>query len=202
MATEPLGCPGRSLHSVDRGDRPPMITPWPFSGRSSQLQGLGQHFRDPERAGVVLHGPAGVGKTRLAEEGLRLAERGGRRVERAVGHPATREIPLGALAHLLPSDLTTAVGVGDDERTGLFHAARAELRRRAGDDRLVFLVDDLDLLDDTSVAVLVPLVVSRTIFLIGTVRLDRNGRAPSPRLTGLQRDGHLVRLDLDPLAPD
>jgi DNA-binding CsgD family transcriptional regulator len=160
---------------------------------------LGRHYRDPARAGVVLNGPAGVGKTRLAEEALRLAERGGRAVSRAVGHPATQEIPLGALAHLLPGDLTADLGVGDDERTGLFHAARAELRRLAGDDRLVLLVDDLDLLDDTSVAVLVPLIMSRTVFLVGTVR---TGRSPSPRLSVLHRDGHLVRMEISPLDPD
>ena len=176
-----------------------MTASWPLTGRSSQLEELGRHYRDPARAGVVLHGPAGVGKTRLAEEALRLAERAGRRVERAVGHPATREIPLGALAHLLPADLTAELGVGDDERTGLFHAARAELRRLAGDDRLVLLVDDLDLLDDTSVAVLVPLVMSRTVFLVGTVR---TGRTPSARLTVLHRDGHLVRMEIGPLDPD
>jgi ATP/maltotriose-dependent transcriptional regulator MalT len=147
----------------------------------------------------VLHGPAGVGKTRLAEEALNRAERSGRTVARAVGHPSTQPIPLGALAHLLPASLVGELGVGEDERTGLFHAARAELRRMAGDGRLVLLVDDLDLLDDTSVAVLVPLIVSRTIFLIGTIR---TGRSPSPRLTGLQRDGHLSRLDLTPLAAD
>ena len=147
----------------------------------------------------MLLGPAGVGKTRLAEEALRLAEQAGRRVERAVGHPATEAIPLGALAHLLPATTVLDLGVGDDERTALFHAARAELRRLAGDDRLVLLVDDLDLLDDTSVAVLVPLIVSRTVFLIGTVR---TADAPSPRLAGLQRDGHLVRLDLEPLSHD
>jgi DNA-binding CsgD family transcriptional regulator len=140
-----------------------------------------------------------VGKTRLAEEALRLAERGGRSVERAVGHPAMQEIPLGALAHLLPADLTSELGVGDDERTGLFHAARAELRRLAGDDRLVLLVDDLDLLDDTSVAVLVPLIMSRTVFLVGTVR---TGRTPSARLNVLHRDGHLVRLEIGPIGPD
>ena len=72
----------------------------------------------------------------------------------------------------------------------MFHAARAELRRLAGDDRLVLLVDDVDLLDDTSVAVLVPLIMSRTVFLVGTVR---TGRTPSPRLSVLHRDGHLVR---------
>jgi DNA-binding CsgD family transcriptional regulator len=91
------------------------------------------------------------------------------------------------------------LGVGDDERTALFHAARAELRRMAGDHKLVLLVDDVDLLDDTSIAVLVPLIVSRSVFFIGTVRTGRN---PSPRLTGLQRDGHLVRLDLEPLERD
>jgi hypothetical protein len=36
----------------------------------------------------------------------------------------------------------------------------------------------------------------------GDVRTDRVRRAPSARLSGLHRDGHLVRLDLDPLARD
>jgi predicted ATPase len=81
----------------------------------------------------------------------------------------------------------------------LFHVGQAELGRLAGDDRLVLLVDDLDLLDDTSVAVLVPLVVSRRVFLIGTVR---TGRTLSPQFGRLQRDGHLIRLDLEPLSHD
>jgi hypothetical protein len=176
-----------------------IIAPWPLTGRTSQLEELGQAYRTGGSGGVMLHGPAGAGKTRLAEEALALAERSGRPVARAVGHPSTAPIPLGALAHLLPASLVGGLGVGEEERTALFHAARAELRRMAGDGRLVLLVDDLDLLDDTSVAVLVPLVVSRTIFLIGTVR---TGRSPSPRLTGLQRDGHLGRLELAPLTAD
>jgi DNA-binding CsgD family transcriptional regulator len=176
-----------------------MITRWPLTGRSSQLEELGRHYRDPARAGVVLHGPSGVGKTRLAEEALRLAERGGRRVERAVGHPTTQTIPLGALAHLLPADITADLGDGDDDRTGLFHAARSELRRLAGDDRLVLLIDDLDLLDDTSAAVLVPLIVNRTVFLVGTMR---TGPSSSSRFAGLERDGHLVRMEIGPLDPD
>lgn len=176
-----------------------MTSTWPLTGRTQQLEELGQIYRDPERGGVVLHGPAGVGKSRLAEEASQLAERGGRPVERAVGHTATRDIPLGALAHLLPADLTTGIGVGDDERTVLFHAARAQLTRLADDDRLVLLVDDLDLLDDTSVAVLVPLIVARTVFLVGTVR---TGRSPSTDLTRLYQDGHLVRMELGPLDPE
>src|SRR6185436_7501218 len=133
---------------------------------------------------------------------LSRAERSGRPTARAVGHESMESIPLGALAHLLPASLISGLAVGDIGRTALYHGARAELRRMAGDGRLVLLVDDLDLLDDTSVAVLVPLIVSRRAFLIGTVRTDRVGRPPSTRLTGLHRDGHLVRLDLDPFAPD
>jgi DNA-binding CsgD family transcriptional regulator len=179
-----------------------MLARWPLTGRSAQLDSIHRQDRAGTAGGVVIYGPAGVGKTRLAEEALSRAERAGSPTARAVGHQSMASIPLGALAHLLPASLVGGLGVGDDERTELFHGARAELRRMAGDHRLVLLVDDLDLLDETSVAVLVPLVVSRTAFLIGTIRTDRDGRAPSPRLTGLQRDGHLVRLDLDPLGPD
>jgi DNA-binding CsgD family transcriptional regulator len=176
-----------------------MVAPWPLTGRSTELEQLSRLYLDGSCGGVVLIGPAGVGKTRLAEEALRLAERAGRRAERAVGHPATQQIPLGALAHLLPADLMRDLGVGDDERTALFHTARAELGRVTDDGRLVLLVDDVDLLDDTSVAVLVPLVVARSVFLVGTVR---TGQTASPRLAGLQRDGHLERIALEPLGPD
>ena len=175
------------------------VAPWPLTGRREQIEAIGQAYRAGSVGGVVLHGPAGVGKTRLAEEALTRAERSGRPTARAVGHPSMASIPLGALAHLLPSTLVGGLGVGEDERTGLFHGAHAELRRLAGGDRLVLLVDDLDLLDNTSAAVLVPLVVSRTAFLIGTVR---TGRSPSQHLTGLERDGHLTRLDITPLGGD
>jgi ATP/maltotriose-dependent transcriptional regulator MalT len=173
-----------------------MDAAWPLTGRSAQLDQLQRLYRAAGTGGVVLHGPAGVGKTRLAEEALSQVERTGNPVGRVVGHPATRAIPLGALAHLLPGNLVHDLGVGDDERTALFHAARAALGRVSGEGRLALLVDDLDLLDDTSMAVLVPLVVSRRLFLLGTIRTG----APSPRLTGLQRDGHLVRLEIAPLG--
>ena len=189
----------RSASATCRIVRGVTLTPWPLTGRSAQLEQLGRQYLDGLSGGVVLSGPAGVGKTRLAEEAVALAARAGRPTARAVGHPSTQAIPLGAMAHLLPRELVHDLGVGDDERTALFHAARAELRRQAGEDRLVLLIDDVDLLDDTSLAVLVPLIVNRTVFLIGTVRI---GGAATMPLATLRRDGHVVRMQVEPLSTD
>ena len=117
-------------------------------------------------------------------------------MRRAVGHPATQPIPLGALAHLLPADLVPAIGVGEEERATLFHAARAGLATRADGQRLVLAVDDVDQLDRTSLALLLPLVAERVVFLVATLRSGRETPAP---LATLLKDRHLERLELGPL---
>ncbi len=193
LADAPEPPPSRPAVPPVGAAAPSTIGRWPFTGRSGELETIGEIFRGGEASGVLVVAPAGVGKTRFVEEALVLAERVGRPIARAVGHPAAQEIPLGALAHLLPPRLIAEVGVDADERTAFFHAARAELAAMAGDDRLVVFVDDADLLDDTSVALLVPLIVARTVFFIGTVR---SGRTPSRRLASLQRDGYVRRIEL------
>ena len=83
---------------------------WPLTARSAQLERIARWYRDQQVGGVVLTGPAGVGKTRLGEEVL--ARFTDAPTSRAVGHPATKPIPLGALAHLLPIDLARDLGTG------------------------------------------------------------------------------------------
>jgi DNA-binding CsgD family transcriptional regulator len=173
-----------------------VIGAWPLTGRTEQLKLLGAWYADPAAGGAVITGPPGVGKTRLAEEVLRLAGAAGRPCARAIGHPATQPIPLGALAHLLPADLVAGIGVGEEERAALFHAARAGLTNRANGQRLVLAVDDVDQLDQTSLALLLPLVVEGVVFLVATLR---SGRETPAALAALLKDGHLERLELGPL---
>lgn len=176
-----------------------MVTPWPLTARSAELELLGDWYGDPGTGGALLSGPAGVGKSRLADEVLRLATGAGRPTARAIGHPATEPIPLGALAHLLPAELIGPLEFGVDQRAALFHLARAALVRQAGEGRLLLVVDDVDQLDATSLAVLVPLTVDRVVFVVATMRADRTVPAS---LAALLKEGHLRRLEVSPLDRD
>ena len=170
---------------------------WPLTARGVLIEQLGRWYSDPAVGGVVLTGPAGVGKTRLGEELLNAA--GSRPKAKVVGHPATQSIALGALAHLLPSELLHDIGVGDDDRAALFHRARTFLTTFGDSQRLLLLADDVDQLDTTSLALLLPLTISRAIFLVATVRAGR----PLPAVvTSLLKDEHLRLEQVPALLPD
>lgn len=75
---------------------------WPLTGRVKELSRIsGLTRRRDGPAGVVLAGPAGVGKTRLAREALAAAEQRGAVTRWAVGTASARTLPLGAFAATL-----------------------------------------------------------------------------------------------------
>ena len=150
------------------------------------VETIGRWYGDATVGGVVLTGPAGVGKTRLADEVLAAAEP--MPTARIVGHPATRPIPLGAFAQLLPPGLTADIGTGDDARSALFHRARSHLSRSDDERRMVLLVDDVDQLDPTSLALLLPLTLDGSVFLVATLR---SGQPMPDVLASLLKDEHL-----------
>ncbi|MFE2139846.1 ATP-binding protein [Streptomyces sp. NPDC059466] len=76
---------------------------WPLVGRGPELDAFAVALADPECRGFVVGGPAGVGKSRLAEECLERAAAAGFRVGRATASAAAGVVPLGAIAHLLPA---------------------------------------------------------------------------------------------------
>ena len=87
---------------------------------------MGRIFRDDRHGGILLTGPAGMGKTRLARECLEYAEQAGWPVARIDGHAEAGLIPLAGMAHLLPPDVVEATGhQGEMERAAVFRRARS-----------------------------------------------------------------------------
>jgi DNA-binding NarL/FixJ family response regulator len=163
---------------------------WPLVGRSAEFDRVAGALARPECSGVVLIGPGGVGKTRLATECLALAEQSGFSTARAVATRSTSTITLGALAPLLP-DL-------GDKSLNLLGAAREALAQRAGTRPLLLFVDDGHLLDEVSAALLLQIASERQIFVLVTVR---TGEEVSDAITALWKDAHAERIDIEPL-PD
>ena len=75
---------------------------WPFVGRRSEQERITALLRSRPPVGVVLCGPQGVGKTRLAQATRSGAAGAGVDVRHVVAGAATSAIPFGALATLLP----------------------------------------------------------------------------------------------------
>lgn len=165
---------------------------WPLVGRADELVRVGGLLRDSDCRGVMLAGPAGVGKTRLALECLAEAERRGLATARVRATPAARRIPFGALAPLLPPADAPAPGAVDD-RSEMMRRCAAALAGRADGNRLVVLVDDAHLLDDPSAAVAHQVAEAGRAFVLATLRTDE----PTPEaVTALWADGLIERLDL------
>ena len=161
-----------------------MERPWPLTGRDEELRRVAAAIR-PGAAGIVVAGPAGVGKTRLAREAVAMP--GSRRatVVWAHGSTAARPFPLGAFAGLLD------VPPGDAAET--IDRALHQLGRQQP---LVLAVDDAHLLDEHSAIVLHRVVVRRMAPVVVTIRTG--GPAPDTVMS-LWKDDHLPRLDLAPL---
>ena len=147
---------------------------WPLVGRRPELSAFSHVLEDQGCDAFVVYGPRGVGKTRLAEECLQVAERAGRACGRAIASAEATAVPLAAIAHLLPADRgSKEIRAGETlDPVQLFARAKNAFEDRARGTRFVLMVDDLNLLDLTSATLLRQLLVTGTVLLLGTVLAD------------------------------
>jgi DNA-binding CsgD family transcriptional regulator len=149
------------------------------------LSGVGNY------AGVVIAGPAGVGKTRLARELLEQAASSGTRTNWVVGTASARPIPLGAFTATLVDEVTEVV-------PSVRWVIKSLVAQQRGG-RFILGIDDAHLLDEFSAHVVHQIAQTREARLVVTVR---TGSAQPDAVKALWKDGLLSRLDLEPLSPE
>lgn len=144
---------------------------------------------DPEVAGVVICGSAGVGKSRIAREALSSAASNGCKTRWVVGTSSAREIPLGAFASWAPATAS--------ETLHLVRGVVDALTSAPEGTQVVIGIDDVHQLDDLSTFVLHRIVQLGAAMLVLTVR-DGD---PVPAATReLWTAAPFDRLDLQPLS--
>jgi DNA-binding CsgD family transcriptional regulator len=170
------------------------MSDWPLVGRDDELRLLrdlvkGRAGRRGGR-GLVLAGASGVGKTRLAQECLRLADQAGLVTAQVTGTRAAAELPFGALVPLLPIDPPDPDA---DDGADILRRSVTALGELAGDRELLLLVDDAHLLDDASATLVLQLATTGTAIVLATVLVG--DAAPDP-VVALWKDGHAQRVEV------
>ncbi len=165
---------------------------WPLVGRQDELDRIARAMVRKDTAGLVVTGPAGMGKTRLITESLARAAAERFSIHRATATRAVATVPLGALSHLLPD--------GDEQAPQqvdlLRHTAR-NLVARARPRRVVVSVDDAHLLDEASAALVTHLATVSAAFVLATVR---DGEPAPDAVRLLANDDTVEQLNLSPLT--
>ncbi len=160
---------------------------WQLLGRPAEQQFIRSALlRSGDRCGVVVVGPAGVGKTTLARM---VTDSLGRSVRWAACTESSRAIPLGAFA---PWVAPTA----SRDPIAALVSARETLVAEPG---TVIGIDDAHMLDQLSATLLHQIAIDRSARIIATVR---TGEPVPDAVTSLWKDGYLHRLELQNLTKE
>ena len=137
---------------------------WPLIGRVGEMRTIEAAISASAVSGILVCGPAGVGKSRIAREALSAAASQGCETRWTVGTSSARAIPLGAFSAWAPSGVTDTVQ--------LLRGVIESLTAAPSGAKVVLGVDDVHLLDDLSAFVVHQIVQRGAAKVILTARAD------------------------------
>src|SRR3984885_12498429 len=191
-----LGVVGQGTLGVESpvtSSAPPLAGVWPLVGRDRELAEIAAARADVGCHGIVVIAQAGMGKSRLAREAQASAQRDGALIEWVQATRSAATVPLAAFADLVPDE------VRSEDTVALLRRCGEELRHRAAGRTVVLGVDDAQLLDPVSAALVLHLATSASAFILATVRAGE----PCPdAIVSLWKDDAARRLELHALGDE
>jgi DNA-binding NarL/FixJ family response regulator len=166
---------------------------WPLVGRNAELAQIAAARADERCPAVVISAAAGVGKSRLAREACIAAEVDGPPSLWAQATASSATIPLGALAALIPDE------VRSDDPLELVRRSVAALRERGGGRTVLLAVDDAQLLDPMSAALVLQLAATTDVFVLATIR---TGEPAPDAVDSLWKDEGARRIELGRISDE
>ena len=160
--------------------------------KSRHLAAIAEAVSSGAAGGVLVDGPAGAGRTRLAHGAVDWAGAAGFATQLFTAEAALSSVPFGAFGRLL-----AGVDRAAQDRLQWFLAILQALRDAAGGRPLLIVVDDAHLLDWDGAVLIHGLASTKAAFVLATVRTGAH--CPEPILS-LWRDGVAGRLELPPLS--
>jgi type II secretory pathway predicted ATPase ExeA len=170
-----------------------LASTWPFVARKDELDTIASIRASGDCPGVVIASAAGVGKSGLARKAVSAAEHDGAFVHWIHATSSAARVPLAAFAGILAPD------IGSDDLLELMRQSSRMLRERADGRTIVLGVDDAQLLDASSAALVLHLAVSCTAFVVVTLR---TGEPCEDAIAALSKDAGALRIELQPLDED
>jgi DNA-binding CsgD family transcriptional regulator len=167
-------------------DAPPAMPPATLRGRDGEAALIGEVLgaaRDGAGAVLLVEGAAGLGKTRLLDEAMRIARRLGIAAGRGGARPGQAVIPMGPLLSALfdgtepllrRADLATV----PEQRYWLLQELQELLERRAAGAPVLVVLDDLQWADPGTVEGLRTLASSLAGHPVVWLAALRSGEAP------------------------
>jgi DNA-binding CsgD family transcriptional regulator len=154
------------------------------------MRSIGAALAAPDVSGILVSGPAGVGKSRLAREALSLAASNGRDVRWTAGTSSAQAVPLGAFTAWAPPAFSESVQL----LRGVIESLTA-----TDNPPVILAVDDAHLLDDLSTFVVQQIVARGAAKAVLTIRDDGQIR---PGTREIWSSGRFERLDVRHLSLD